>query len=391
MIEPNFDELLQNRYGHSMKPAKFACCRALCGIRPIGIVLSLWMSGDVAFSEPAQVSAAPDLVKAAAPAEAKPASKPGENTEIPTSSGHTDWSRGDLFGLGSLWGSSTDFVRPNSSGTVPPVLDYAAQKKLWEKMDQHRHWMFGNSSRENGLIPSENSLENREFDPKSDLPKSVLQKRAMDEILHPATRSDGGNKNRRDSGMLSDNPDETVAGRGLLDSQSARGSSDMKALDNWALRNATESRSWLDWDRRTSPGASDFGQSAAAEIAKDTRDRTRRFDDMFGTSAATGSGPSPERDPRGWSTSSEGFTTRRERLERLFDSTTPPGGPVTPLAGSGLNSSVLGQAQRNELFGDGKTGLPTAVRRSKSMDEASKRPVFQPQPGELPLPKPNGN
>ncbi len=349
------------------------------------------MSSDVAFSEPAQISSAPSLLKPTPPAESKATSKSGDASETTSGSGHSDWTRGDLLGLGSIWGSSSDFVRPNSSSVTAPVLDYSAQKKLWEKMDQRRHWMFGVSGRDNGGVPSQNGFESREFDPKSDLPKSVLQKRAMDEILHPADRSDASSKNRRDPGMLSDNPDDPAAGRGLLDSQPSRGSSDTKAIDSWTLRNATESRSWLDWDRRTVPAASDFGQSAAAEVARETRDRSRRFDDMFGLSAAAASGLSPERDSKGWSTSSEGFTTRRERLEHLFDSTTPTVGPANSQLGNALSPGVLGQAQRTELFGDGKAGLSTAIRRSKSLDESSKRPVFQPLPSELPLPKPNGN
>lgn len=374
-----------------MKSVKSAFLQALGGVRFFGVAMTLLTTGPILASEPAHLSAAPDLTKPPAPSSAVTVNQTEPSPDKPVTSGHTDWSRGDLFGIGSLWGSSADFVRPNSKEPSPPVLDYRAQKKLWEQMDQRRHWMFGNSPGENGPNSPGDNRETKEFVPKSGLPQSVLQKRAMEEILHPSTRMDGSTKNRSDGDGNPNSSDPTDAGRGFLDSQSGRGSLDRGTRDSWALRNATESRSWLDLDRRAPSSLSDFGQNAATAFVKDARDRTRRFDEMFGSTAATAATVVVERDPRGWSTSSDGFVSQRERLDRLFDSSTPAAASGNPLPGSGGTPNLLGQAQRNELFGDGKSAASPSARRSKAFDDSTRRPTFQPQPGELPLPKPNGN
>lgn len=374
-----------------MKSAKSAYFQARCGVRLLGVALTLLTSGPFLASEPAHLRVASDLAKPPAPSSAASANQTEKSTEKPATSGHTDWSRGDLFGVGSLWGSSADFVRPNSKDPSPPVLDYRAQKKLWEQMDQRRHWMFGISPGESGpKFPSDNR-DNPEFDLKSDLPRSVLQKRVMDEILRSSSRREGPSNHRRESGDNPENADATDGGRGFLDSQSARSTLERGTRDSSTFRNASESRSWLDLDRRSTPSISDFSQKAAAEFVKDARDRTHRFDEMFGATAATSATVDSERDPRGWSTSADGFVSRRERLDRLFDSSTPSGNSGNSVPVNGGTPNLLGQAQRNELFGEGKSSASSSARKSKPFDASSQRSIFQPQPGELPLPKPNGN
>lgn len=341
-------------------------------------------------SEPASISAASSKPAALSTGGDKPAPDSKTSTSESDASASSGWSSRDLLDNGSWWKSSPELSRPSSVNPVAPSIDYGTQKRLWEQMDRRRHWMFGDSDPGSAFGPSATTFDSATFEPTSSLPRSVLQKKAMDDILHPGSKKD----RRGDSqGLFSDESGEAGARRGFLDTAPARGDRGERVrTEGWSLRNATDVSSFLDWDNRSGGTSSDFngapGNGYATQTARENRERANRFDEMFRSSGLDITAGSTDQESRA-GLGNNGLDSRRERLERLFDH-------VDSFSESGQRSSTAspagapGRVQRNELFGEATGNTAGPVRRSKSAEEAARRPVFQPQPGELPLPKPNG-
>ncbi len=341
-------------------------------------------------SEPASISAASSKPAPLATGSDKSSSDSKTSTPESEASGNSGWSSRDLLDNGSWWKSSSELSRPSSVNPITPSIDYGTQKRLWEQIDRRRHWMFGDSDPGSAFGPSATTFDSATFEPTSSLPRSVLQKRAMDDILHPGSKKD----RRGDSqGLFSDESGDAGARRGFLDTAPARGDRGERArTEGWSLRNATDVGSFLDWDNRSRGASTDFngapGNGYATQTARENRERANRFDEMFRSSGLDINAGSTDQETRA-GLGNNGLDSRRERLERLFDhvDSVSESAPRPATAGS---AGALGRAQRNELFGDGTGNAAGPVRRSKSAEEAARRPIFQPQPGELPLPKPNG-
>ena len=377
--------------------------------RRAGGLMCLFSGLSLSASEPASISAASSGVPSSGgvpstatfssaansssasggPGGDKSGSDAKPSTPETTASGGLGWSSRDFLDQSGWWGSSSDLSRPNPVSPIAPTIDYGTQKRLWEQIDRRQHWMFGDSDPGSAFGTSGATFESASFDPMSSLPRSVLQKKAMDDILHPGTKRE----RREDSrGIVSEDSDDG-ARRGSLDGASGRSDrGERTRTDGWSLRTASDSGSFLDWDNRSGSAASDFtgslGSGNATQNAREIRDRASRFDEMFQSSGAAAIAGSPDSETRG-GVGSNGIDSRRERLERLFERTDAVAAS-SPRSATVGPDGALGRVQRNELFGDGTGNTATPARRSKFADEAVRRPAFQPQPGELPLPKPNG-
>ncbi len=358
--------------------------------RCVGGLFCLLSGLGLAASEPANISTASPTPAPPKAVGDKAGTESKASTPDPNASGPLEWSGRDLLDHNSWWDTSSELSRPNSGIPAAPSIDYATQKRLWEQIDRRRHWMFGESDPSTAFGPSTPTFDGARFDPTTSLPRSVLQKKAMEEIFHPGAKKD----RRGDSaGIFSDESGDGGGHRGFLDTAPAKGDrGDRARSDGWSLRNATDAGSFLDWDSRSRGASSDMtgdpGLGASAQSARENRDRVNRFDEMFGASGLANGGSSSDPALRG-GVGNNGSQSRRDRLEQLFDhvDSVLPTSQRPLIAGPDV---ILGRAQRNELFGDGSGNTGTPVRRSRSSEEAIRRPVFQPQPGELPLPKPNG-
>jgi hypothetical protein len=134
-----------------------------------------------------------------------------------------------------------------------------------------------------------------------------------------------------------------------------------------------------------------FGGTGTPEWIQSSRERNQRFDQMFGGVGTDSGLQQADRASRGID-SAEPVLSRRERLDSLFTSASGEPGGFAPLRNPNgpADSGLLGQAQRDSLWQDSRQGVSGQVRRSRQVEEAAKRPVFQPQPSQLELPKLNG-
>lgn len=344
------------------------------------MAFALLSSGGLQAFDDAVISSASKSAPATRPEPSIQSSKPSVTNR--PEAGHLDILERSLFGGSTSGFNSSDFQRPESAAPLSATPDLRTQKRLWEEMDRRRHWMFVDP--EPGMSRSKpQSLDDpRLFEPSSSRPRSVLQQQAIRDIFEPSTSV-------KRSGLPS-SAAEIPAGTGLLKSDSDLGGRIGKDS------RSSESVSGLDLGLRSARGSnmelgSTFGGTGIAEWNQSSRERSQRFDEMFGSAEAQSGLLQADRTARGID-NADPVLSRRERLESLFTSAPAASAGLAPLnnPNGSVDSKILGQAQRESLWKEPRDGAVGPVRRSRQTEEAAKRPVFQPQPSQLELPKLNG-
>lgn len=362
-------------------------------------MLALLLSGQLVAFDEAHISSASGASPSGVSKEVRSgpsanAGSPGtkstdSSSEAPPSAARTGWSLSNFLKDNSIWSGPPELVRPESGNSSAPMLDYKAQKEIWERMDRRRHWMLVDPDPGTAFRNPSKEFDPTAFEPSASKPRSMLQKKAMEDVLRPSTPTD------RPATVL-DSPEASFSTPMVLDSPNSRG--DGSQPDSWSMRNALRDRGVFDWEKNSGRGSDSgngswpmlSGVNTPSDAARLARERGQRLDEMFGGSSSAAAWQQNDRDARGLATGTEPMLSRRERLEQLFNVSDPVAAAASRNPANPVNPTSLGRGQRNDLFGDESNRGSAVGRRPKATDDVVKRPAFKPQPGELPLPRPNG-